>query len=44
MDVKWAHAPNPRSETNMDTKIADKSAGKCPFSQIAGVGRTNRDW
>ena len=22
----------------------DKSAGKCPFTHIAGVGRTNRDW
>src|SRR5512134_1324706 len=33
-----------RSEGNMDTKVADKSAGKCPFNHIAGVGRTNRDW
>ena len=28
----------------MGAKTDDKSAGKCPFSQIAGVGRTNRDW
>jgi catalase-peroxidase len=28
----------------MNTKIRDKSAGKCPFNHIAGVGRTNRDW
>jgi catalase-peroxidase len=28
----------------MDTKTDDKSAGKCPFTNIAGVGRTNRDW
>ena len=28
----------------MDTKTDDKSAGQCPFSNIAGVGRTNRDW
>ena len=28
----------------MDAKLADKSAGKCPFTHIAGVGRTNRDW
>jgi catalase-peroxidase len=28
----------------MDTKVVDKSAGKCPFNHIAGVGRTNRDW
>ena len=27
----------------MDAKT-DQSAGKCPFNQIAGVGRTNRDW
>ncbi|MEX1073516.1 MAG: hypothetical protein WEC13_00085, partial [Burkholderiales bacterium] len=28
----------------MDAKTDDKSAGKCPFTHIAGVGRTNRDW
>ena len=29
----------------MDTKVTeDKSAGQCPFTHIAGVGRTNRDW
>jgi catalase-peroxidase len=28
----------------MDAKTDDKSAGKCPFNHIAGVGRTNRDW
>ena len=28
----------------MDMKASDKSAGKCPFTHIAGVGRTNRDW
>ena len=28
----------------MNTKVKDKSAGKCPFTHIAGVGRTNRDW
>jgi len=28
----------------MDAKTDDKRAGKCPFNQIAGVGRTNRDW
>jgi catalase-peroxidase len=28
----------------MDAKSDDKSAGKCPFTHIAGVGRTNRDW
>jgi catalase-peroxidase len=27
----------------MDTKT-DMSAGRCPFNDIAGVGRTNRDW
>jgi len=27
----------------MDTKVVDKSAGECPFTHIAGVGRTNRD-
>ncbi|HYA47274.1 MAG TPA: catalase/peroxidase HPI [Burkholderiales bacterium] len=30
----------------MDTKVRvdDKTGGKCPFTHIAGVGRTNRDW
>ena len=28
----------------MNTKVRNESAGKCPFSHIAGVGRTNRDW
>jgi len=28
----------------MDMKAKDDSAGKCPFTHIAGVGRTNRDW
>jgi catalase-peroxidase len=28
----------------MDMKVKDDSAGKCPFTHIAGVGRTNRDW
>ena len=28
----------------MKTNISDESAGKCPFTHIAGVGRTNRDW
>jgi catalase-peroxidase len=28
----------------MATPTDDKSAGKCPFTHIAGVGRTNRDW
>jgi len=28
----------------MDMKVKDASGGKCPFSHIAGVGRTNRDW
>jgi len=28
----------------MDAKTNDNSAGKCPFTHIAGVGRTNRDW
>jgi catalase-peroxidase len=28
----------------MDTKVRDKSSGKCPYNHIAGVGRTNRDW
>ncbi len=28
----------------MDMKVKDKSAGQCPFSHVAGVGRTNRDW
>jgi catalase-peroxidase len=28
----------------MKVKTDDKTAGKCPFSHIAGVGRTNRDW
>jgi len=30
----------------MDTKVRvdDKTTGKCPFTHIAGVGRTNRDW
>jgi catalase-peroxidase len=28
----------------MDAKTVEKSAGKCPFNHIAGVGRTNRDW
>ncbi|HTP63463.1 MAG TPA: catalase/peroxidase HPI [Burkholderiales bacterium] len=28
----------------MNSKTDDKSAGKCPFNHIAGVGRTNRDW
>jgi len=28
----------------MSTKIGAESAGKCPFTHIAGVGRTNRDW
>jgi catalase (peroxidase I) len=27
----------------MDTKV-DKSSGQCPFTHVAGVGRTNRDW
>ena len=28
----------------MDMKVDDKSTGKCPFTHVAGVGRTNRDW
>jgi catalase-peroxidase len=28
----------------MDMKAKDDGAGKCPFTHIAGVGRTNRDW
>ena len=28
----------------MDAKADDKSAGECPFTHVAGVGRTNRDW
>ncbi len=28
----------------MKPKAKAKSAGKCPFTHIAGVGRTNRDW
>jgi catalase-peroxidase len=28
----------------MDMKVDDKSIGKCPFTHVAGVGRTNRDW
>jgi len=28
----------------MDTKTKDASASQCPFTNIAGVGRTNRDW
>ena len=28
----------------MDARTDDKSAGKCPYNHIAGVGRTNRDW
>jgi catalase-peroxidase len=28
----------------MNAKTDDKSAGKCPFTHIAGTGRTNRDW
>jgi catalase-peroxidase len=28
----------------MDRKVADESAGKCPFNHIAGLDRTNRDW
>ncbi|MGQ0612361.1 MAG: catalase/peroxidase HPI [Planctomycetaceae bacterium] len=28
----------------METNAKDKGAGGCPFTQIAGVGRTNRDW
>jgi len=28
----------------MDMKAEDKITGQCPFSNIAGVGRTNRDW
>ena len=28
----------------MDMKVSDKGAGKCPYTHIAGVGRTNRDW
>jgi catalase-peroxidase len=31
-------------EADMDTKVGDESAGKCPYNHIAGVGRTNRDW
>jgi catalase-peroxidase len=33
-----------RRRRDMDAKTDDKSAGKCPFTHIAGVGRTNRDW
>ncbi|HEY8250985.1 MAG TPA: catalase/peroxidase HPI [Burkholderiales bacterium] len=25
-------------------KVKDKSPGQCPFTHVAGVGRTNRDW
>ena len=28
----------------MDTKVKEPIAGQCPFTNIAGVGRTNRDW
>jgi len=28
----------------MGKKVRDESPGKCPYSHIAGVGRTNRDW
>ena len=28
----------------MDAKVKDERAGKCPYTHIAGVGRTNRDW
>ena len=29
---------------DMKTKAQDKTAGACPFHNIAGVGMTNRDW
>lgn len=28
----------------MDMKAKDDGAGKCPYTHVAGVGRTNRDW
>ncbi len=28
----------------MDRKTKDDSAGQCPYTHIAGVGRANRDW
>ena len=28
----------------MDMKTKDQSPGQCPFTHVAGVGRTNRDW
>ncbi len=28
----------------MDTQAADQGSGKLPYKDIAGVGRTNRDW
>jgi catalase-peroxidase len=32
-----------RRRSHVDVKT-DKSAGQCPFTHIAGAGRTNRDW